>query len=78
MLPDELDERLRFEARRRGVAIAEVVREALEEHLPELPPRRNLRFFAIGRSGSSDGSARVDEIVAEAIERRFEEDRSPR
>jgi ribbon-helix-helix CopG family protein len=69
MLSDEVDARLRLEARRRGVSIADIVREAIEVHLPVIGPAGNLSFFAIGEGGSKDGSERVDEIVAEAIAR---------
>ena len=67
MLPDETDQRLRLEARRRGVAVAEVVREAVERHLPAERPGTPLSFFAVGDVGLPDGSERVDELVAEAI-----------
>ena len=46
-LPDELDARLRHEAQRRGVTIAEVTRAALEEHLGS--GRRRLRARAAGQ-----------------------------
>jgi hypothetical protein len=72
MLPDELDARLRFEARRRGVGIAEVVREAVERHLPE--PTRDgrtpLSFFAVGEGGPPDASERVDEYVSKSLRRK--------
>ncbi|MGQ0623631.1 MAG: CopG family transcriptional regulator [Sporichthyaceae bacterium] len=68
MIPDDLDDRLRREARRRGVSIADVAREALERHLPErqggVPG-----FFAIGDGGPADVSERVEEFVAAAISR---------
>jgi hypothetical protein len=67
MLPDETEARLRLEAKRRGVSIAEVVREAVERHLPRREPGQPLSFTAIGESGLPDGSGRVDEIVLEAI-----------
>ena len=67
MLPDDLDTRLRLEARRRGVSIADVAREAIEEHLPSPPPARHLSFFAVGTGGPPDASERVDELVAEAV-----------
>jgi hypothetical protein len=71
MLPEELDARLRFEARRRGVGIAEVVREAVESHLPE-PAREGqpLSFFAVGEGGPPDASERVDEYVGKALRKR--------
>jgi len=70
MLPDEVDARLRFEARRRGVSIAEVAREAIEAHLPEPTATGRLGFFAIGEGGPADASERVDELVGQAVARR--------
>jgi Ribbon-helix-helix protein, copG family len=70
MLPDELDARVRLEARRRGVSIADVARAALEEHLPGPVPTGRLGFFAVGEGGPADASERVDELVSEAIARR--------
>ena len=69
MLPDDLDARLRLEARRRGVSVARVAREAIER---ELPPQTDghLSFFAVGDGAPSDASERVDELVAERVERR--------
>jgi predicted transcriptional regulator len=61
-LPDDLDARLRHEARRRGVTIAEVTRAALEEHLG-VPRRRRLAAKAAGRSGGTDISHRIEEII---------------
>lgn len=68
-LPDDVEDRLRREARRRGASIAEVVREAIAAYLPT-PPERRLSFTAVGESGEDDLSERVDEIVAEEIARR--------
>lgn len=70
MLPDELDARIRLEARRRGISIADVAREAIEQHVPGLAPAGRLGFFAIGDGGPPDASERVDELVGEAIARR--------
>lgn len=70
MLPDELDARIRLEARRRGVSIADVAREAIERHVPAPVPTGRLGFFAIGEGGPIDGSQRVDELVGKAIARR--------
>jgi len=67
MLPDEVDIRLRREARRRGVPVAQVVREAVEQHLPATEPGRPLSFFAVGEGGPPDGSEHVDEYVLGAI-----------
>ena len=69
MLPEELEARLRLEARRRDVSIAEIVREAVELHLPAPEAGRPLAFFAIGEGGPADASERVDEYVARAVRR---------
>jgi predicted transcriptional regulator len=61
-LPDDLDARLRHEARRRGVTIADVTRAALEEHLG-VRRRRSLAAKAAGRSGRTDISERIEEII---------------
>jgi hypothetical protein len=70
MLPDDLEARLRHEARRRGVPLAEVVREAVERHLPAPERGQPLSFFAIGEGGPADASERVDEYVGRAVRRR--------
>ena len=70
MLPDELDERLRLEARRRGTSIADVAREAIERQLPPAPKPGELRFFAIGEGGPADASEHVDDHVARAVRRK--------
>jgi predicted transcriptional regulator len=61
-IPDDLDARLRHEARRRGVTIAEVTRAALEQHL-DVRHRRQLGAKAAGRSGRSDISERIEDII---------------
>jgi predicted transcriptional regulator len=65
-LPDDLDARLRHEAERRGVTIADVTRTALEQHLGA-SGRRRLGAGAAGRSGRSDVSERIEEILASEI-----------
>ena len=62
-LPDDLDARLRHEAERRGVTIADVTRTALEQHLGA-GGRRLLNAAASGRSGGNDVSERIEEILA--------------
>jgi predicted transcriptional regulator len=62
-IPDELDARLRHEAQRRGVTIADVTRAALEEHL-DIGRRRRLGAKAAGHSGRSDISERIEEIIS--------------
>jgi len=70
-LTEDQMRRLRAEARRRGVPIAAVVREAVERAVPVDPGQQRalLRraMAVIGRfdSGSGDVSARHDEIAGE-------------
>ena len=63
-LPFELDARLRHEAARRNITISELTREAIEHHLG---PRRRLGAAAAGRSGCSDISERIEEILASEV-----------
>ncbi len=63
-IPDALDARLRHEAERRGVTISEVNREALEAYLIGPPGRRRLGAAGAGRSGRSDVSDRIEQILA--------------
>lgn len=72
MLPDDVEARLRLEARRRSVPIAEIVREAVERHLPVAEPGRPLAFFAIGDNGPVDGAENVDDYVRAVVRRRHE------
>jgi hypothetical protein len=69
MLPDDVDARLRLEARRRGVSVAQVARDAIERELPPQADGR-LSFFAVGEGSPRDASERVDEFVAKSIRRR--------
>ena len=62
-LPEDLDARLRHEAQRRGTTIADITRAALEAHLGAGGSRRQLGAAAAGRSGRSDISERVEEII---------------
>jgi len=61
-IPEELDERLRHEAKCRGVTISDVTRSALEAHLRS--GRRRLRATAAGHSGKSDISERIEQIIS--------------
>ncbi len=70
LLDDALAARLRFEARRRNVSVAEVVREAVEAHLPARKPGEPLAFFAIGDADEERVSERVDELLGEIFEKR--------
>lgn len=73
-ISDALDARLRHEAQRRNVTIAEINREALEinrealeTYLGEPRGRRRLGAAAAGRSGRSDVSERIEEILAAEV-----------
>lgn len=63
-IPPELDARLRHEAARRNITISELTREAIETHLPLT---RRLGAAAAGRSGHSDISERIEEILAREV-----------
>jgi hypothetical protein len=69
MLPDEIDARLRLEARRRGSSIAEVAREAIERQLPQPSADGHLSFFSVGDGSPADVSERIDEFVGQALHR---------
>ena len=70
MLPEELDARLRWEARRRGVSMADVVREAIEHDLAGTSAGGRMGFFGVGDGQPDDASERVDELVGRAVARR--------
>ena len=61
-LPDALDAMLRREADRRGVTISEITREAVESYLGGR--RRRLRAAGAGRSGRTDISEKIEEILS--------------
>lgn len=73
MLPEDMITRLTHESRRRHTSIAEIVREAVDHHLPAGEKGRNLSFFALGEGGPADGSERVDEFVSGAVEKALSE-----
>jgi predicted DNA-binding protein len=62
-LPDAIDARVRHEAARRGMTISEWTREAIEAHLPG-GQRRRLAAAGAGRSGRTDVSEQIEEILA--------------
>lgn len=64
-ISEELDAMLRHEAKRRGVTLSEVTREALESYFGLNGGRRRLLAAAAGRSGYTDTAARIEEILAE-------------
>ncbi len=68
-LPDELDARLRYEARRRGVTVSELTRDAIRSYLGA--GRRRLIAAKAGRSGHRDTARKIEEIL------RAEAGRSP-
>ena len=66
-IPDELDAKLRHEAKRCRMTISDVTREALEAHLGQGRPL--LRAAAgSGRSGYGNLSRRIDEIIAQEVD----------
>jgi hypothetical protein len=70
MFPDDVEARLRLEARRRGVPLAQIVREAVERDLPAPEAGKPLSFFGVGEGGPADASERVDEYVERVVRRR--------
>jgi hypothetical protein len=71
MLPDELDARLRREAKMRGASIADVARKAIEEQLPDpTDDGGHLSFFAIGEGGPKNASENVERFVGRAVGKR--------
>ena len=61
-LPDDVDARLRHEAARQGKTLSALTREAIETHLGMSRPREP-QAKAAGRSGHSDITERIDEIL---------------
>lgn len=68
-IPDALDARLRHEAARRGTTIADISRQALEAYLGGPSTRRRLGAAGAGRSGRSDVSERIEEILSAEVGR---------
>jgi predicted transcriptional regulator len=64
-LPDDLDARLRHEAARRRMTISGLTREAIERHLGG----RRLLAAGAGRSGHTDISERIEEILQAEVPR---------
>ena len=67
-LPNDLDEKLRHEAARRGSTISDVTREAIEAHVGA-GPRRRLIAAKAGRSGQRDTARRIEEIIRQEVRR---------
>lgn len=69
-LPDELDARLRHEAERRGTTVSQLTREAIETYVGrDHTGRRRLLAAGAGRSGVSDVSERIEEILRAEVTR---------
>jgi predicted DNA-binding protein len=64
-ISDAVDARLRDEAARRGQTVSELTREAIEAYLGS--GRRQLLAAAAGRSGRSDVSERIEEILSQEL-----------
>lgn len=66
-LPDHLDTSLRHEASRRGVTVSQLTREAIEQYFELAARDRQLIAVGAGRSGRSDVSERIEEILTAEI-----------
>ena len=66
-LSDELDARLRHEAKRRGTTVSEMTRDAIESYLGDEGNGRRLLAAGAGASGHSDVSERIEEILATEV-----------
>lgn len=62
-LSDDLDGRLRHEAARRGVTIAEITRVALEQHLASGGHQRRRLLSAGSGRGPGDVAERIEELL---------------
>jgi plasmid stability protein len=69
-LPTELARRLRTQARAHDRPVSAIVREALEAYLAGQPAPDLPSFAGVGDSGISDLSERVEELLADVIQRR--------
>jgi predicted DNA-binding protein len=67
-LPDELDARLRMEAKLRDVTLSELIREAINAYVGGAT-RRSLLSAGAGRSGHADVSERIEALLNEAWSR---------
>ncbi len=61
-LPDDLAAALEREARRRGVGVSQVAREAIEARLSR-GKHRDLPFIALGRSGHHSTARDIEAIL---------------
>jgi len=68
---DEVLDALQAVARRRGIPLAQVTREALAAYVArQRGKRKPLTFVAIGRSGRRDVAERFEELLKEGFARR--------
>lgn len=67
-LPDAVDAKLRHEAARRSLTISELTREAIESHLG-VGGKRKLLAAKAGRSGYTDTSEKIEEILRRGAKR---------
>jgi hypothetical protein len=71
MLPDDLARVVESERRRQDISTAELLRRALRSYLDlERSQPRQVPFAGLGRSGRSDTSEKVEEILAHEWGRR--------
>jgi predicted transcriptional regulator len=75
-LPDEVLDRLRSEARKRGTSMAQVMRRALEEHLRMASPTASLRDVPKHRGGRLLRPWSREEVFDEMLDAN-EEDEAP-
>ena len=69
-LEPEQHRSLKREARERGISLAELLRQIVEDYLRKKRPREEfLRIVGLGRSGKSDIAAEHDRCLAEVISR---------
>jgi predicted transcriptional regulator len=66
-ISDALDARLRHEAERRNLTISEITRDALEAYFGASGGRRRLGAAGAGRSGRTDISERIEDILAAEV-----------
>jgi metal-responsive CopG/Arc/MetJ family transcriptional regulator len=62
-LPENLAAALEREARRRGVPVSQIAREAIEARLGRTDADRKLPFAALGRSGHHSTARNLEEIL---------------
>lgn len=70
-IDESLERTLKQKARREGKSVAQCVREAVAAYVAQPEGKRSLpNWVGMFRSGRSDLSERVDEIIAEAMRRK--------